>query len=634
VASLLAILFVLGPATSGAAPKWQRLESRTLTVVGSVPDRALEDIAVRLEQFRDVFSQLLPGAAAAASVPMVVVAFPDERAYKPYYPLFGGKPVPVGGLFLRSPDANYITLNAQSGEQVYRIVFHEYAHAMVANVLPSIPVWLNEGLAEYYSTFEATLSGDSAKVGRPIPEHVNLLRSRSPLPIEALLGVEHDSPLYNEADRRGAFYAQAWALVHYLAVGSEARAGQLSRFVGLLAAGVARPEAFRDAFGADATALEKELSAYIRQLRFRYQVYRFKEAIGVDRAGAVTPIDATEAEAYLGDVLWRTGREDEARARLEAVLRANPGHARAHAALGTMAARGDRLSEAIPHLEKSAAASPDDAVFQYALGAALLRQLLKSQPVERDDPRLRAARDALGRAVSLRTNYAEAMAHLAQALLVGAPDAGRALPLIQGARRLLPARDDYPMIEARAHMELGAYPEARSLLGRLLARSSQPQVKSAAREQLAYVATLERDTRRQDEAPDPASSREGAAAATGSPESTSGIPHGTIPLFRQLQSGEEQAFGTFEALECDRAGAALVISTEGVTRRFLVRALNSVEFLTYREDVSGSVTCGAQSARLPVLVTWKPLTAGTAPARRLDGEAVAVEIVPKGWSPR
>lgn len=43
-------------------------------------------------------------------------------------------------------------------EDTMRIVFHEYSHLITSNVAGSVPVWLNEGLAEFYSTFQ--LVGD------------------------------------------------------------------------------------------------------------------------------------------------------------------------------------------------------------------------------------------------------------------------------------------------------------------------------------------------------------------------------------------------------------------------------------------------------------------------------------------
>ena len=47
-----------------------------------------------------------------------------------------------------------------------QVVFHEYAHLVVSNVMRNVPVWLNEGLAEYYSTYEMRDGGREAVIGR------------------------------------------------------------------------------------------------------------------------------------------------------------------------------------------------------------------------------------------------------------------------------------------------------------------------------------------------------------------------------------------------------------------------------------------------------------------------------------
>ena len=56
-----------------------------------------------------------------------------------------------------------------------------------------MPLWLNEGLAEFYSTFE--LVGDrEALLGRPVPGHLEQLNQRTLLPLEELLNVKARLP--------------------------------------------------------------------------------------------------------------------------------------------------------------------------------------------------------------------------------------------------------------------------------------------------------------------------------------------------------------------------------------------------------------------------------------------------------
>ena len=75
----------------------------------------------------------------ATAVPTVVVVFPHDRAFTPYKPVYNGKPVDVGGVFYSGRDANYITLLNDGREGRLRVLFHEYAHLMISNVVMNLP---------------------------------------------------------------------------------------------------------------------------------------------------------------------------------------------------------------------------------------------------------------------------------------------------------------------------------------------------------------------------------------------------------------------------------------------------------------------------------------------------------------
>ena len=49
-----------------------------------------------------------------------------------------------------------------------RILFHEFTHALVNSITPRCPVWINEGLAEYFSEDEEYLKL-GAQLGQLIP---------------------------------------------------------------------------------------------------------------------------------------------------------------------------------------------------------------------------------------------------------------------------------------------------------------------------------------------------------------------------------------------------------------------------------------------------------------------------------
>ncbi len=98
-------------------------------------------------------------------------------------PRANGRVVPVTGVFTGGPDAAYIGLSLESGEEAYPGIYHEYSHYLLRGAFSAVPLWFNEGLAEYYSMFEVTNGGRSARIGSPHESHIALLRDRRlPLP--------------------------------------------------------------------------------------------------------------------------------------------------------------------------------------------------------------------------------------------------------------------------------------------------------------------------------------------------------------------------------------------------------------------------------------------------------------------
>ena len=235
LSALVLLLSFAGSATAEA--DWRRVDSPNLVVIGDIDEAELRDIAARLEGFRRTFGRMLDERSTATIVPTVVVALSSDRAFAPFAPKFDGQGVQSRGLFLGTPDVNYIVVNGRNG---MRVVFHEYAHLMMSNVTRAAPLWLNEGLADYYSTFEAGNEGREVRLGRPIEAYVERLREATLLPLDQFLAVHSGSAVYNNGDQRTLFYAQAWALTHFLQLGEPDRTTQLASYLRRVASGAPR----------------------------------------------------------------------------------------------------------------------------------------------------------------------------------------------------------------------------------------------------------------------------------------------------------------------------------------------------------------------------------------------------------
>ena len=205
IAAALAVILAGAGRQLDAAGPWVRVETPNFVVFGDAGAGRVRDVAQEFERFREALGRVIPGTGTTAAVPTVVVLFSSERAFEPYRPKFNGKPVALDGYCLSSDDMNIVALVDGERSEALRRIFHEYVHLAIRNVLPGLPLWLNEGLAEFYSTFTVQDNGRRALVGGLIPAHLHLLAHRKLLPIEELLAVEEESSDYNEGDRRSIF---------------------------------------------------------------------------------------------------------------------------------------------------------------------------------------------------------------------------------------------------------------------------------------------------------------------------------------------------------------------------------------------------------------------------------------------
>jgi len=153
------------------------------------------------------------------------------------------------------------------------VIFHEYTHLVTSLTPREWPIWLKEGLAELYSSFD--VKENKVTLGAPISHHVMLLRENKFIPLPTLMGVQRDSPIYNEREKRGIFYAQSWALCHYLMFGDKnARQPQMVEYVKLINQGVGADRAFTQALKSDTAAVEKELRRYIGNSSYTVNIYK------------------------------------------------------------------------------------------------------------------------------------------------------------------------------------------------------------------------------------------------------------------------------------------------------------------------------------------------------------------------
>jgi Collagenase len=234
-AAALALVFTAQ--TASAKDTWMSVRSPHFFLIGNASEKDIRRVATRLEQFREVFTKLLKTANFNSPVPTTVVVFKSDGSYKPYKPVVDGKVSDVAGYFQSGEDVNYITLTTEAnGEDPFSTIYHEFVHLLVNDNFgkAAVPPWFNEGLAEYYSTFDIQ-EDRKVYLGKLVDNHILLLRDQKLIPLKTLFEVDYYSLHRNKREAMGLFYAEAWALVHYLINGNNgARMKQMGQFFDML----------------------------------------------------------------------------------------------------------------------------------------------------------------------------------------------------------------------------------------------------------------------------------------------------------------------------------------------------------------------------------------------------------------
>ena len=480
---LVILISVPSPAATQTRDSWRSVRTNNLFVIGNAEPEKLRQVAVWLEFFHSAFARLISRNVLDYSTPTTVIVFRDDPSFTPFKPLYQGRPANVAGYFQPGEDVNYISMSLDPRERdPYSIAFHEYVHLHLRDNIPGVPLWLNEGLAEFYGSLQ--FSGGEALLGVPLPYYIRLLRSEEMLPLTTLLGIDTRSQHYNEQDKSGIFYGQSWALVHYLMLGGgPARQDQFKRFLQLVSRGDDPIKALENSYGMTIDALEKELHAYVR--RGDMPSLRIASADDPQTYASYTAMQRQslsdgEANYYLGDLLRHIGRDDDAERYFKQAIALEPSLTLAHAALGQVSLGHKRFAEAKKYFER-ATTSPQHYLVHYNYAWVLSREAMSSTGRINELSRENATimREQLLQTIKLAPQFAAAYYLLALVDLVTDERLDEAREMAEKAHRLQPKPAFPSLLLAQIHMRRTEIANARALL-EPLTRDSDPGIREEA----------------------------------------------------------------------------------------------------------------------------------------------------------
>lgn len=294
-----------------AKDKWVNLQSKNFNVVSNADEKKTKELVLKMEQFRYTLSQLYVDIPESEPVKVTVVIFKDDKAFNPFKPIYKGKRRDdVAGYFTDSEDENIIAIDASSNE-VLRVIFHEYFHLLLSFSPTELPLWINEGLAELYSSFE--IDKNEVVLGTPLSYHVNYLQNNDLkfIPLKTLIQTDTTSAIYNESDKNSFFYTQSWATLHYLMLSEKGvRKPQVFKYLRAIRMGKTPEQAFTESFGSF-EEMDRAIRNYVSNKYYQIVKYPLSTNIS-DKNFLFEPLSEAQIQYYLGNLLLRTGRVEEA----------------------------------------------------------------------------------------------------------------------------------------------------------------------------------------------------------------------------------------------------------------------------------------------------------------------------------
>jgi len=261
----LAILLVTGPRSgaSGAdrskasrTGKLAKYDTRYYIIHSDLDIDTVREAAARMTTMAETYHQRTKGFAGQIRSKFPFYLFRNTSDYYQAGGLLGS-----AGVFIRDQHGQRLMVIAgdRGKERIWHIVQHEAFHQFAFNVItPRLPIWVNEGLAEYFG--HAIWTGDGYVTGVIPPRRLARVRrmigSQRLLPFVKMLTMTNNEWT---ADLSARNYDQAWSMVHFLV---HAEDGKYRKAFGNYINDVARR---KDPAKAFAARLGRDLDAFARK---------------------------------------------------------------------------------------------------------------------------------------------------------------------------------------------------------------------------------------------------------------------------------------------------------------------------------------------------------------------------------
>ena len=577
-------VFCIFPAPAKEA-NWLKLSSEHFEIYSAENEKKAQKVLEHLERVRKAF-ELLTKVQITNDESVRVLLFRNEREYREY--AYGQFSL---AHYMSARGRDYIVLS-DFDNRTERVLNHEYFHLFSKHANFHFPVWMEEGLADFYSTLEITKRDVS--LGLPVVNHHNYLNSLQgrPMPLAQIVAVDHKNRHDGDRSITERLYAQGWALIHMTFAGKD-MSGRSQKFFEAVRDGDANTaEAYQSVYGLSLAELDQRLARYIQQGAYYYGKTP-AEGLDFTAPTEAQTIEDWETPLLLADMLAYTRKNDQATQRYAELAEQFPDRPEVEESRGYLAWQSGDRAAPIPFFRAAAAKKSKNSMLYYQLAALACDYRTASAECSgwinealRLDPENKQARTwAVGYALNTQ-DFNGAVAYLVRSGKVTTSEA-----------------PDFFHKLAYAQYQLQKWSDARAAVQRGLSFAKKPEDQAKLNDLSRHIVAAESYQTQLKEARSgtypPADTSQDAPTVPGAPEApreptaaqrarTADSSHAMAPtkstadrIVEQfiLTEGSVLTAATMDALECEGALPAALVKVNGALLRLAIDNPGSIRVI-------------------------------------------------------
>ncbi len=364
----------------------------------------------------------------------------------------------IAGVFMPSIRQNFILMKDGGSINGSHVIQHEYVHFLMRNQSSAnYPKWFQEGWAEYLGS--AKMENGKFKVGVFPNVRASSFTHSNWLSMKRVL--EPESHDFWDDEMLAMFYAQSWAMIHYLQSIPEKKknlSANMSEYITLRETGLGGVKAFEEAFSVNASDFGLAVQKYVKINRFSYYSLDPDDLLP-DFEPNVIEISREQASLSLARMASRTGKDDKAEYWYNIAKEDEELRSRAQVGLGEIHKSKGEYEMALPYFIKAVELAPDDYLAHLGL-AEYWHSFAFKDKGRLDLQSLELARKHYLDAWKLEKTVPEIYAMYGKTYIDEGKNVGKGIEMLEQAQRMLASNLPIRTYLAEAYLLVGRNDDA------------------------------------------------------------------------------------------------------------------------------------------------------------------------------